>query len=308
MSFWPVHFGAPVLGLAIPAITGLTDGVAAIGTVLSVSLAGQGPDGAIQWFQNGSPIPDATTNTLVVPNIPGATLWVEVNGVPSASAAIVAVRAVDFSFTGAVLNPGDVITVTVDGSPALAGEVTLTRGGQPLPLVAGQYTVTVADLGEIFAAQQAELPSNQSAARVVEATPVPVLVTAPGTTGGTLEGETRSIDMTDSWHADGALAAIVLREYRLVVGGVAGAAQASPILTIPQGSAGQTAIAQLRARTATSALSAWEDAGPSFSISAGSDWSITDNGDGTFSINSAPGQLPAPVITDNGDGTFAIAA
>lgn len=306
--FWPSKFAGTVLVISTPLIGGLTDGVAATGTVLTVTLAGQSPTGSIQWLQNGAPISGAVTDTLAVPNVPGAILAVEVDGRRSPDVTIIATRVVDFTFGGAVLNPGDVITVTVDGATALAGEVELTRSGQPVSVSNGQYSVGAADVGESFVARQADMPSNQSGAEVVTATPVPILVSAPGSTGGTLEGETRNVDMTDTWSADGAAAAIVLREYRLVIGGVAGAAQASPVLTIPQGSAGQTAIAQLRARTATSALSAWEDAGSPFSIGAGSDWSITDNGDGTFSINSAPGQLSAPAITDNGDGTFDIAA
>lgn len=37
-------------------------------------------------------------------------------------------------------------------------------------------------------------------------------------------------------------------------------------------------------------------------------WSITDNGDGTFTIASAPAAPGALTITDNGDGTFDAAA
>ena len=44
------------------------------------------------------------------------------------------------------------------------------------------------------------------------------------------------------------------------------------------------------------------DAAPS------TDWVITDNGDGTFAISSAPPLSGALIVTDNGDGTFDIAA
>ncbi|MEM1340717.1 MAG: hypothetical protein AAGF68_00250 [Pseudomonadota bacterium] len=308
MIFWPTHFGGTISVLSTPVIGGLTDGVAATGTMLNVRLLGQVPTGTIQWLQDGTPLPGATTDTLAVPNMPGAAISVEVDGVRSADAVIVATRVVGFTYDGAVLNPGDVITVTVDGATALAGEVELTRGGQPVPLTNGQYSVFTADVGESFVARQANMPSNQSSAQVAETTPVPTLITAPGSAGGTLEGETRSVDMTDTWAADGTPAAIVLREYRLVIGGVAGAAQASPVLTIPQGSAGQIAQAQLRARTATSALSAWEDAGGAFTIGAGIGWQISDGGNGTFSITNTPGQPPAPAVADNGNGTFSIAA
>ena len=306
--FWPVHFTGPVSVLSTPVITGLTDGAAVTGTVLSVSLGGQVPTTGIQWLRNGLPIAGETAASFTVPNLPGDLISVEVDGQRGPDALIVVLRVVAFSFDGAVLNPGDLITVTVDGATALAGEAELTRNGQPLPLTGGQYSVTTADPGAVFVARQADLPSNQSSPVTAEATPVPVLVSAPATTGGTLEGETRSVAMTDSWSADGAPAAIVLRDYRLVVGGVPGAAQSSPDLVIPPGSAGQSAQAQLRARTATSAFSPWEDAGPAITVGASGSWQITDNGNGTFSITDTPGPVAAPIITNNGDGTFDIAA
>lgn len=308
MTIWPTTFTGRVFVTSIPLIAGLTDGVAATGTVLTVSLAGHMPTSGIQWLQNGVPIAGAVFETLIVPNGPGNVLAVEVDGTRSADVTIVDTRVVDFTFTGTVLNPGDVITLTVDGATALAGEVELTRSGQPVPVSNGQYSVSAADIAESFVARQANLPSNQSQARVVTATPLPVLVTGPDTSGGTQEGQTRTIDMTDSWAADGAPAAIVLREYRLLIGGVPQAAQASPVLSIPQGSAGQIGQAQIRARTATSAFSAWQMAGGAFAIETGSAWVISDNADGTFSITSTPEQLSAPTITDNGDGTFDIAA
>lgn len=309
--FWPTHMSGAVFVQSTPVLSGLTDGVAVIGATLTVTLTGMPATGVIEWWLDGAPIPGETGASLVVPDTPQGLISARVDGASSPEARIVESLVVGLSHPGAVLNPGDLITVTAGGSPETTGAVELIRNGLPVVLAAGQYTVTTADLGASFAARQGLLPSNQSPALTVQATPVPTLVSAPGNGGGTEPGQTRSIDMTDSWQADGATAAIVLREYRLVLDGVPGAAQSSPALVIPAGATlGQTAQPQLRARTATSALSAWEEAGPAFTISitAGGSWQISDGGNGTFSISTTPGQPAAPVITDTGAGSFDIAA
>lgn len=308
MIFWPSHFSGTVSTSSGPVISGLTDGVAVTGTTLTVLLPGTGATPALQWFLNGAAISGATTTQLVVPNSPGDEITVVVDGVSSEAVLIVETGVVAFAFEGAVLNPGDLIMATFNGAPATAGEVVLTRNGQPLSVSDGQYVITSADVGANFDVRQSDLPSNTAGVVTVVATPTPVLLTAPGNMGGLLAGETRTVDTSDTWQADGAPAAIVLREYRLVVGGVAGAAQASPNLVIPSNSAGQSAQPQLRARTATSAYSSWAAAGVAFTIGAGTAWQITDNGDGTFTLTAAPDPAPAPMVQDNGDGSFSISA
>lgn len=251
-----------------PVITGLTDGVAVVGSTLGVEVGGQTATGTIQWRSDGADIGGATSASLTVPDTPGAVISVVVNGETGSGVSVLRQIVVGFTYAGAVLNPGDTVTVTAGGTPATGGEVELTRGGQPATLSAGTYTVTAGDLGVILRARQTGLPSNQSAPETVQAPPAPSLTNAASATGSAMEGLLHTVALDDSWATDGAPATIATREYRLVVGGSPGAAQSSRTLTIPQATAGQLGQPQIRARTATSAFSAWENAGAGFTILA----------------------------------------
>lgn len=311
MSFYAVHFGDPVTvqTLALPVISGLTDGVAATGTVLTVLVAGAVPDGVIQWRQDGVPIPGATVPDLAVPNAPGAEIAVVVDAVVSATVQVVQTRLVGFGFEGAILNPGDTVTVTEDSMPATAGTVELTRNGVPVQLSAGRYDVVPADLGAFLEARQSDLPSNRSGAIAVQATPVPVLISGPDHAAAAVAGGTLTVDNSDQWQADDAPVTIDARAYRLLIDGIPEASQSSPVLPVPAGSAGQDVQPQLRARTATSGFSAWQNAGSAFTVAPASIWQITvDEALGTFSILSAPASDPPPQIIVNTNGTFDIAA
>lgn len=310
MFIWSAHFNGTVSvpSIAVPVLLGLTDGVAATGSMLTVQVDGAVPTDPIQWLLDGLPLSGAVSDRLAVPAQPGAQISVTVGGVQSAAVVIVQTYLVAFQFPGAVLNPGDLVSLTRDGAPAPLGTVDLTRDGAPLSLVNGQYTVTAADLGAALRARQSDLPSNQSTAVSVVPPPPPVLSSGPSYTGQTAEGASLAIALNDEWQTDGAIAGIAARNYRLVLAGDAGASQASPVLEIPDETAGQVAQPQIRARTATSAFSDWSNIGPAFTISAGTGWQIADLGDGTFSVISAPAPAAAPVITDRGDGSFDIAA
>lgn len=312
MFVWQSHFAGSLVASGptgtAPTIAGLTDGAAVIGDILTAQIAGVPAAGAVQWRLDGADMPGETAATLTVPDIPGGVLTVAVDGLESAAATVLAQILPGLEFDGAVLNPGDTLTVTADGLPATAGEVDLLRNGSPVGLSAGQYTLGTSDLGAFFQARQSDLPSNQSAVALAEATPAPVIDTAPGAAGDSFEGGTHTVDTGDSWLADGSPASISERQYRLVVGGAPGSAQSGAALTIPGASAGQVAQPQISARTQTSTWSEWVDAGAGFTITAGAGWQITDNGDGTITIASAPAAPATPVVTDNGDGTIDISA
>lgn len=296
MISWPTFIRGEVIANAVasqvPDLAGLIDGVAVIGSTLTALIAGQPATGPITWLQNGVAISGATGASLVVPAATGV-ISVRVDGVESSAHAIVATRALTLSWTGTILHPGDTITVLADGVPAGAGMAELLRNGAPVALTNGQYSVEIGDHGALFQARQSDLPSNLSATVTVAATPQPTLVTAATTSGSLTEGETHVIDPGDTWQSDGAPALIAAREYRLVLDGVPGPAQSDPALIIPAGTAGQAAEPQLRARTATSVFSAWETAGPGFTVAAQPVSLI--HVDATLGDDAAPGSADQPI-------------
>ncbi len=81
------HFSDGI-AVGLPAITGLTAGIAEIGATLGVSQFGAPPAGAIQWFLDGAPIGGATDATLAVPEADGSLLTVSIDGESSAAVTI----------------------------------------------------------------------------------------------------------------------------------------------------------------------------------------------------------------------------
>lgn len=324
------HFSLRPIAVGLPAISGTdSEGAAVIGTqVVLVFGAGIAAE-TIEWRLDGDVIVGETAATLTVPAVDGGQLTASVDGkstlpvviryaLPSLQASLAnqsfetdnGVQVYDashaFSFSGTPIYtitagfPG--VSISTEGmvrfdtsltptTPATPITLRLSDAGDATRFVEASFTLTVSQVADTIA------PILSAANAAANGTSAYTGVVTTNETGGTLFVlVSQSVSETGAAvKAAGVAQAISQAGVQTISGGGLSAATSYRLHLLHRDAAGNDSAVLSSAIFMT-------DAAPS------TDWVITDNGDGTFAISSAPPLSGALTVTDNGDGTFDIAA
>lgn len=323
------HFSPGPIVVGLPAIAGIDGGGAAvIGSQVELRYGNMVALGAITWLLDGSPISGATTASLIVPSADGSQLGATLDGqsavavdiryaLPVLGTALAdqsfetdsGVQSYDaspgFSFAGTPVY--GIVTgfsgVSIEaGTGVLSFDTSLTQ-----PVAATPIRIRLSDAGDAsrFIEASFDLTITQAAD-----TTAPILSAASAAANGAT-GYTGSVT-TDE--AGGTLFVLVSENSAETAAAVTanGAAQAVSqpgVQSLTGGglSAETSYRLHLLHRDGAGNQSTVLSSAP-FTTGAAGAWSITDNGDGSFDISSAPPLRGALTVTDNSDGTFDIAA
>lgn len=318
---------APIV-VGLPVISGTDSGGAAvIGTQVVLVFGAETATGVIEWRLDGGVIAGETAATLTVPVADGGQLTASLDG---ENALPVAIRHALPSLQASLADQSfetDSGVQVYDASPAFsfAGTpvYTITTGLTGVSITTGGVVSFDTSLTPATPATPITLRLSDAgdAARFVEASFTLTVSQAADTTAPILSAASAAADGTAAYtgavttdEAGGTLFVLVSQAASetataVVAAGVAQVVSQAGVQMLSGGglSASTSYRLHLVHRDAAGNDSAVLSSA-AFTTGAASTWSITDNGDGTFDIASAPPLSGALTVTDHGDGTFDIAA
>ena len=323
------HFNPDPLVVGLPAIAGTDSGGAAvIGSQVELRFGSALASGVIAWLLDGSPISGQTAATLTVPVADGSQLGASLDGQSAVAVDIryplpsLATALVDQSFETA----SGVQTYDAGPGFSFAGTAayTIVDGAAGVSIAASSGVVsfdTAATQPTVGTPIRIRLSDAGDASRFVEASFDLTITQAADTTAPILSAATATASGASDYtgtvttdEAGGTLFVLVSENSTETAATVTtsgtsqGVSQAGVQNLAGSGLMPLTSYRlHLLHRDAAGNASAVLSSDPFTTAGTGS-WTITDNGDGTFDIPSAPTLRGPLTVTDNGDGTFDIAA